>query len=81
MTIISSSLRCNVSNLRAAPESVCHSLKTRRRDWERQERQRERWRKRETDRERESERERERERDRERESAYLCFDFFHQPRL
>lgn len=40
MTIISSSLRCNISNIRAAPESVCHSLKKddeMRRDREREE--------------------------------------------
>lgn len=38
MTIILSTLRCNILNLRSTPESVCHSLKTRKREVERRER-------------------------------------------
>lgn len=41
-TIISRSLRCNHSNLRSAPESLCHSLKTRGKDWKKRRGERER---------------------------------------
>lgn len=65
MTIASGKTRCCVSNVRTVPETVCHSLKTRREETERTY----------------GEREREKEGERGRRSTYLRFYFFHQSRL